>query len=77
TQWEAEIDRLLDQGTAEMDPQKRAKFYWRIQEILHEQLPLLETVRQIRYTAYKNSLVNYEPTVWGTFRQELMQFRAD
>jgi peptide/nickel transport system substrate-binding protein len=77
TAWEAEIDRLLDQGTAEMDPSKRAKFYWRIQEILHEQLPLLETVRQIRYTAYKNSLENYEPTVWGTYRQELMQFRAE
>lgn len=77
TKWEAEIDKLLEAGTAEMDPHKRAKFYWRIQEILHEQLPLLETVRQIRYTAYKNSLENYQPTVWGTYRQELMQFRAE
>ena len=34
TPWEAEIDRLLEQGTMVMDPLKRAPYYWRIQEIL-------------------------------------------
>ena len=34
-----------------MDPLKRAPYYWRIQEILHEQLPIIETVRQVRYVA--------------------------
>jgi peptide/nickel transport system substrate-binding protein len=77
TAWEAEIDKLLEQGTAEMDPPKRAKYYWRIQEILHAQLPLLQTVRPIRYAAYKNSLANFEPTVWGLYRQELIEFRAE
>ena len=51
TPWEAEIDQLLDQGTMVMDPQKRAPYYWRIQEILHEQLPIIETVLQMRYVA--------------------------
>ena len=59
------IDRLLEQGTEEMDPQKRAPCYWKIQQIIHDQLPLLETVRQLRYVADKDSLENFQPTVWG------------
>ena len=51
TPWEAEIDRLLEQGTMVMDPHKRAPYYWRIQEILYQQLPIIETVRQMRYDA--------------------------
>ncbi|HZR81344.1 MAG TPA: ABC transporter substrate-binding protein [Candidatus Binatia bacterium] len=65
TPWEAEIDRLLDAGSAELDVQKRARFYWRIQEILHEELPFLETVRQKIAIAYSDRLLNFEPTVWG------------
>jgi peptide/nickel transport system substrate-binding protein len=75
TPWEAEIDRLLDEGTAEMDLKKRVPYYWRIQHILHDQLPIIETVRQIRYDAYRNTLENYRPTVWGLYRPEYIQFR--
>jgi peptide/nickel transport system substrate-binding protein len=77
TPWEAEIDRLLEQGTAEMDPQKRASYYWRIQEILHDQLPLIETVRQQTFDAHKSSLENYNPTVWGLYQPEWIHFRAE
>jgi peptide/nickel transport system substrate-binding protein len=76
TQWEAEIDRLLDQGTTVMDPHARAPYYWRIQEILHDQLPIIETVRQVDYIAYRNTLENYDPTVWGFYKPEWIQFRA-
>jgi peptide/nickel transport system substrate-binding protein len=77
TPWEAEIDTLLDQGASEMDPNKRAPFYWKIQQILHEQLPILETVRQQRYASWKNSLENYQPKVWGLYKPEWMEFKAD
>jgi peptide/nickel transport system substrate-binding protein len=76
TPWEAEIDRLLDEGTAVMDPQKRAPYYWRIQRILHDQLPIIETVRQEVFQAYRNSLENYDPTVWGLYRPEYIRFRS-
>ena len=75
TKWEAEIDHLLDQGTMVTDPQERAPYYWRIQQILHDQLPVIETVLQIRYVAYRNTLVNYDPTVWGLYQPEYIQFR--
>jgi peptide/nickel transport system substrate-binding protein len=77
TPWEAEIDTLLDQGASEMDPTKRAPYYWRIQQILHDQLPILETVRAQRYASWKNSLLNYQPKVWGLYKQEWMEFKAD
>ena len=75
TPWEAEIDKLLDQGTKVMDPKQRAPYYWRIQEILHDELPIIETVRQTRYIAYRESLENYDPTVWGLYKPEWIQFR--
>ncbi|HVN88395.1 MAG TPA: ABC transporter substrate-binding protein [Candidatus Binataceae bacterium] len=77
TAWEAEIDRLLDQGTQVMDPHARASYYWRIQQILHDQLPFIETVRSRRFIAYRNTLQNYDPTVWGQYQPELIQFRTD
>ncbi len=73
TPWEAEIDGLLEQGTRELDVQQRRRCYWRIQEILHEQLPMIETVRQTQLDAYKNVLQNYRPFVWGLYRPELIR----
>ena len=73
TPWEAEIDRLLDQGSRELDPHKRPQYYWRIQEILHDQLPLIETVRPLQFVAYKDRVRNYRPTVWGLDRPELIR----
>ena len=77
TPWEAEIDTLLDQGASEMDLPKRAPYYWKIQQILHDQLPIIETVRAQRYASWKNSLIDYQPTVWGLYKPEWMQFKAD
>jgi peptide/nickel transport system substrate-binding protein len=75
TPWEAEIDHLLDQGTRVMEPQARAPYYWRIQQILHDQLPIIETVREHRFIAYRNALEHYDPTVWGLYQPEYIQFR--
>lgn len=77
TPWEAKIDQLLDQGTTVMDPKQRAPYYWQIQQILHDQLPIIETVREQRYEAWKNTLENYRPTVWGLYKPELIQFRPE
>jgi peptide/nickel transport system substrate-binding protein len=75
TPWEAEIDHLLDEGTMVMEPEQRAPYYWQIQQILHDQLPMIETVLQTRYIAYRNTLESYYPTVWGMYQPEYIQFR--
>jgi peptide/nickel transport system substrate-binding protein len=74
TAWEAEIDRQLDLGARTLDPDGRRAAYWRIQEILAEQLPLIQLVHAPRFTAHTNALQGYEPTVWGVYRPELMRF---
>src|SRR5262249_9444138 len=73
TPWEGEIDGLLEQGSRELDVQKRRQLYWRIQAILNEQLPMIQTVRQTRFTAYKKILQNFRPMVWGLYRPELIR----
>lgn len=75
TPWEAEIDKLLAEGTMEMDTQKRVPYYWRIQEIMHDQLPVLETVLQEHYVAYTNKLENVQVTPLGYYRPEYIQFK--
>jgi peptide/nickel transport system substrate-binding protein len=39
--WQAEIDRLTNQGVYTVNPAKRKAIYWKIQELLHEQEPLI------------------------------------
>ncbi len=77
TPWEAEIDRLMDQGAFEMDPSKRAPYYWKIQQILHDQLAIIQTVRRKDYVSWTDSLENYRPKVWGVYKPEWMQFKVD
>ena len=66
TAWEAEIDRLIDLGARELDPKKRPQYYKRIQEILHEELPVILTARESVFVAHKNRVLGYNPTIWGT-----------
>ena len=70
TPWEAEIDREIDLGARELDTQKRRVHYWRIQEILHRELPMIQLVRQQRFVAAKSYLADFTPTVWGLYQPE-------
>lgn len=74
TEWEAEIDRLLDTGARTLDPVQRQQAYWRVQEILNQELPMIQTVHAQRFTASTNALQNYSPSVWGVYRPELLRF---
>lgn len=74
TEWEAEIDRQVERGARALDPEDRRQAYGRIQAILHEQLPMIQTVRPIRFAAFTDALQNYAPAVWGIYRPELLRF---
>ncbi len=75
TPWEAEIDREVDAGARELDVEKRRAHYWRIQEILHRELPMIQLVRQQRFVAAKSYLVDFNPTVWGLYQPERIAIR--
>ena len=75
TPWEAEIDREIDAGARELDQEKRKTHYWRIQEILQRELPMIQLVRQQRFVAAKRYLVDFVPTVWGLYQPERIAIR--
>lgn len=75
TPWEAEIDRELDAGARELDLDARKQHYWRIQEILHRELPLIQLVRQEQFVASKAYLENFVLTVWGLYQPERIAIR--
>jgi peptide/nickel transport system substrate-binding protein len=77
TAWEAEIDRLMDEGAAEMDPLKRVPYYWKIQAILHDQLAVMQIVRRKEYDSWSDLLENYQPKVWGPYKPEWIQFKVN
>ena len=56
TPWEAEIDRLFDEGAAELDKEKRKKTYWMWQEIVAEELPVIYTVTPVALHAVSNNV---------------------
>ncbi len=77
TPWEAEIDRLMDEGAVEMDEQKRVPYYWLIQQILHDQLAVIQITRRKVFASWVNTLQDYQPTVWGLYKPEWMYFKND
>ena len=70
TEWERKIDELVEQGSRELDLDKRRQCYFQIQQILHDELPMIQTVRQRDFVAVKRYVQNYEPYVWGLYRPE-------
>src|SRR5439155_1048208 len=59
----------------ELDLEKRKQHYWRIQEILHRELPLIQLVRQEQFVAYKSYLENFVLTPWGLYQPERIAIR--
>ncbi len=75
TPWEAQIDRLMAKGAKTYDIQKRAIYFKKVQQILHDELPLIPLVRQEDFVAYTDRLENYRPTVFGNYRPEMMRLK--
>ena len=62
TDWEKEISDLYEKGAQEMDEEKRVKVYWKCQEIVAEQLPLVMAVTPEYLAAVRNKFVNLKLT---------------
>jgi peptide/nickel transport system substrate-binding protein len=57
----AEVDRLLDAGVKEVDQEKRKKIYFRLQEILVEELPHLPIYHYVNIRATKAAIQGFQP----------------
>ena len=65
TPWEAEVDRLFDQGVATFDPVKRKEIYDRWQEIATREVPMVDLVSPDDITAVRKTLGGIHPTPLG------------
>ncbi len=65
TVWEAEIDELFERGAQELDQEKRQQIYYRWQEVVAEQLPVIYTINQASLYAVRDRFVNLQPTAYG------------
>lgn len=63
TEWEAEIDRLMNLQMTTLDRQKRKEYFDRIQYILSDQTPYIYLVTPQVYVALSNKFQNLTPTV--------------
>lgn len=62
TPWEAELDRLADQFNATLDVAEQQRIYWRMQEIMSEQLPILPLWTSKVFVAVRNKFGNVKPS---------------
>ncbi len=72
TEWEAELDRLIDLGSSEMDPKKRVEIYRRAFRIIHREQPMIFIATPKEILAVKDKFGNLFPTVWGWYREEAL-----
>jgi peptide/nickel transport system substrate-binding protein len=63
TQWEAEIDRLMEQQLSTPGYDQRKKLYDRVQEILAENQPMIFLASPDILVGAKSSIANFRPAV--------------
>lgn len=63
--WETELDEIFDKGASELDEAKRKAIYWRWQEIVAEELPVIYTVNGAALYAVRNRFGNLQPMAYG------------
>ncbi len=57
-----EVDKLLDEARATMDPEKRKELYWKLQELLYEEAPVIKAWQQSHIFGVSNRL-DWEPWI--------------
>ncbi|MDR7520942.1 MAG: ABC transporter substrate-binding protein [Armatimonadota bacterium] len=77
TAWEAEIDRIFEQVAREVDPDRRRALYWRWQEIVAEQVPVMFFTTPKTQPVVRNTLGNTRLGLQGaTGRLEWRYYRT-
>ncbi|UCC94274.1 MAG: ABC transporter substrate-binding protein [Candidatus Omnitrophota bacterium] len=65
TAWEAQINKIFNEGVQELDRDKRKVLYDQWQEIVVQEVPLIYTVLPASIFAVRNKFGNLNPTPYG------------
>jgi len=58
---QAKFDTLTDEANLEVNPEKRQKIYWQIQELLHEEVPVIFLYWNKRIYVTPKNLAGFDP----------------
>lgn len=72
TKWEAEVDKLFENGAQELNFKKRVKIYKKAYRIVAYQQPLIYIAAPLVLEAVRNRVKNFYPTIWGNYKPERM-----
>jgi peptide/nickel transport system substrate-binding protein len=75
TEWEAEVDKLFEEASIELNEEKRKQLYQRAFRILYEKQPLLFIATPEELLASWDKFENFYPTVWGWWKALYMRIK--
>jgi peptide/nickel transport system substrate-binding protein len=63
-QWQnAQADALMKQGQEIFEPEKRKAIYWKLQELVRQELPILPIYQYAPVEGHKDGLIGYQPNI--------------
>ena len=71
----SEYDRLWQEASQELNPEKRQQLFVQMNDILVEDVAIIPLVHRADVMAFSNSLTGYEPTVWDARTWDIMNWR--
>ncbi len=69
TDWEREVDELIDRGATELNPERRIQIYRRAFRIITEEQPMIFIATPKSLLAVYDKFGNIFPTVWGWYEE--------
>ena len=70
-----EYDRLWQEVSRELDPEKRSQLFIEMNDILIEDAAVIPLVHRADVMAFSNSLTGYEPTAWDMRTWDIMNWQ--
>lgn len=70
-----EYDRLWQEASQELDPEKRQRLFIKMNDILIEDVAVIPLVHRADVMAFSNSLTGYEPTAWDVRTWDIMNWQ--
>lgn len=70
-----EYDRLWQEASQELDPQKRNQLFIQMNDLLIEDAAVIPLVHRADVMAFSNSITDYEPTAWDMRTWDIMNWK--
>jgi len=63
--WQSQIDMLTNEGVATIQPSRRKVIYWKIQQLLHKEEPVLFMYSEKNIYAAPKNMIGFDPSAYN------------